>query len=323
MLRDIILLLVSCGLQKGILATNLTSSQVLRSNHSMPYNGSATWNSSISQVTSCKIDTKTNYVGTIDKYRKADSIGGYEDYCALWNSSCSGDLDTAFRNFEKDIAWFDDGILYDCSQDVYMVGDPPSEKSRSLYTQLSNYAQSPQCTSRYRDIHCPDFSISSQSQCRASVFPTAPCCGPCRFQAAVVDLLYWPSESSDTSCLSIVDLKGQDPRTTMWHDSYGTSNTYIYWGCTGMSRAPNGSMSYGFAETAYQASIGTLTYKVNIRNPWENSIVSCVQATASSQYSNFSAASIRVRAHSSVNGTKGAENATMSLSRVVVSDGHA
>ena len=335
-LKCIVFLLAFHEMQQRVFATNMTSSKVLWSNDTVPYNESATRNSSVSQVTPCQVGQNSNW--DPDSYMAAqlspgvdpvDYIAGFQDFCALWNSSCSGDLDTAFNNFEKNVAWSGDGKFYDCGQDALINAGALPEKSRSLVTQLLTYAQSPQCTSRYRDIHCPQFSVSSQSQCRASVFPASPCCGACWFEGTVVDLLYWPSEDSDTSCLSVIGNTvhpiDQEAITSTYLDPANNKVTsVVVYGCTTMSRAPNGSISYEFENTASQLTIGTFRFKVDYWNPWK-SHVSCVQstgATAGSHYSHISAAPIRIRAHSLVNVTRASNKVVEALSRVAVSDGY-
>ena len=336
MLRGIFFLLAVQCLQRRALAANTTSSQVLWSNHTLPYNASATQNSSLPQITPCQVGQNLNWdpdsrmgAQLSPQVGNVDSIGSYGEYCALWNSSCSGDFDTAFRNFENNVAWVDDGKFYDCGNSQMVNAAALPENSRGLVTQMISYAQSPQCTSMYRDINCPGFSMSSQSQCLAKSFPAAPCCGACWFAGIVVDLLYWPSEDADTSCLSIignsVNPVDKDAITSSWIDpSDNKPTSLVVWGCTTMSTASNGSIVYGFENTAAQTTIGTLTFKSDFVNPWDNH-VTCVQSSGeitASQHSRISAAPLHVQAHSLVNITRKINNMTQPLTRVAVSDGY-
>lgn len=151
-------------------------------------------------------------------------IPGYEDFCALWNTSCRGDPESAFTRFEQRIEWgngvcdkqspFSKNITIDSDVAplIYWIGCSISEErapqsSKIAFEEMRAYARSPQCKSMYQRERCPPLSDSGtlNSTCVENIPNSGPCCGDCVIQPAVVDVFYWPVEGADESCLSIVD----------------------------------------------------------------------------------------------------------------------
>ena len=110
------------------------------------------------------------------------------------------------------------------------------------------------------------------------------CCGGCEIDATTVDLYYWPELDANLSCLSIV---GESVRpldygatTSIIPERY-SDVTITYWGCESTSTVYT---------TAEITTIGSLTVKMSLMNPWSSS--PCVDDDAGSQGMNHS---IKVR----------------------------
>ena len=192
------------------------------------------------------------------------------DECLLWNSSCGGNRTLAINEFFNGTFWwlqenecFVDLVKPLCS--TYVSHDVMSE-----FSIIKNWMRSPQC-----------FSVSSeydlmQGLAPESSIPGTSCCGTCQMSGQNVDVYYWPDPDANTSCLSIVGsgvnspLYGATSTVTVDEDTQSNS-TITYWGCTTQNYASEDS----YITTALLTSIGPVTFKEPLLNPW--SIPHCVE----------------------------------------------
>ena len=252
----------------------------------------------------------------------------FKDQCLLWDTSCSGNMTLAIEDFFNNtieplignqcFSQFDAGV---------QAGDPglsiPFVGGSGL-VQLDNIIPSdcidynpPERISEWRDIKSwmrSPSCVSAQDEWKASGGKATPdhstgvkesCCEGCVVGAQNVDIYYWPEPDVDTSCLSIVG-NSVNPFT------YGatTSANTTYWACSpkapvtsvfpedlayassGSYYASSGSITsvYPIITTAQIETIGSLTVKVSLLNPWSSS--PCIENDTTPQGSNSSNSSV-------------------------------
>ena len=193
-------------------------------------------------------------------------IQGYEDFCALWNSSCPGKTTDAFIKFEQDVHW-QSGTLcnqqYHCTVNEQNV--PPASKDD--FADLVKFARSGKCASMFGPV-----VSGGIGQFLTQYAEMGPCCGPCHFVPTIIDLYYWPQPDADTSCLSLIgsSVNAPDYGATTLTNVYGPGDTVtsILWNCVTASSLINGTTSFGYLETATLNSVGSITYKQFFDNPW-------------------------------------------------------
>ena len=204
-------------------------------------------------------NTTSNYT-TLPSSSTSEYILGYKEYCALWNSSCSGKPDAAFGAFTEDVHWWNGSLCNqynECTVNEQSV--PPASKID--FDELLHFARSPECASRYGLNQAGDVPGGfGNPQPYGSM---GPCCGPCHFVPTVVDLYYWPEPDADTSCLSLIGGSVNPP-------DFGatTSESETLWNCITASELANGTTTYGYLRTATLTSVGSITYKSLDYNPW-------------------------------------------------------
>lgn len=199
-------------------------------------------------------------------------IPGYHSFCPLWNSSCTGNQTVAYAQFQKHRHWVGGSFCTSndsapCSLDGVTV----PQSLRSGVSEMLSFARSPRCYYLWDE----GFDIPTLPQ------PSSPCCGPCTFEPTAVDLYYWPEEGANDSCLSIVgnDVHplefGATTGTNTWVNPYGTPVSFevaTYFGCTVLAgfeaTAQTITVSPSYQTSAVLTSIGTLTYKSPMVNPW-------------------------------------------------------
>lgn len=192
------------------------------------------------------------------------------DECLLWNSSCGGNRKLAINEFFNGTLWWlqENVCFYDlvnplCS--TYVSQDVMSE-----FTIIKSWMRSPQCA-----------SVSSEYDLLLGLTPVSPvpgdvCCNTCQIIAENVEVYYWPDPDENTSCLSIVGsgvnppLYGATSIVTV-NEGLQSNSTITYWGCTTQNHASGDS----YITTALLTSIGSVTFKEPLLNPW--SIPSCVE----------------------------------------------
>ena len=180
----------------------------------------------------------------------------FSEECLLWNGTCSGNKTQALVDFfgGTDI---DDTLTllqenscfvnstYDCS------GLEPGPVL-SDFPVIRNWMRSPQCLSSSSEWA----SIFGVPQITASEGDS--CCNTCYIAVQNVDVYYWPEPGSDSSCLSII---GNVTNPPLFGASTGTAGTY--WGCT--------ALDGHYTTTAILTSIGPVTFKESLINPWVSS----------------------------------------------------
>ena len=318
------------------------------------FSGQSIRSSTISGVTGLRSQPSQTYhsvhranLTTLGGNTTTEYIPDYEEYCRLWNSSCSGDLQAAFDKYEANIAWQEGNACYMSSLSAACT-DPPCidwmpqtecnidgsnvpETSKLAFSEMSAFARSPKCTSMYEEKHCVRHSAPEIS-CLKDLGPIGPCCGRCFIPPAVVDLYYWPVENSDTSCLSIIGDSARDPNfdaTTQFFTTTALSGTskfdvdsWLYWGCTTLSTAHNGSIIGEYLTTASQKILDTLTYKFELYDPWQTWFT-CVptvnEATAvrTVEYT----VTLQARAHSLINTTEVPGRGNQTAAQIAISNG--
>lgn len=255
---------------------------------------------------------------TVDQYGGSN---GYvpevdlEEFCVLWNSSCTGNIHSARNAFFADhIA--DTLISNQCfvaqpsdpSQPNPLEGCHKIEPAQRLlrFRQAKNWMRSPQCPSDaavWSSIH-PGLAANS------GFFPhrdpgAGSCCAKCDISVKDVDIYYWPEADVNTSCLDIIG-NGSNPidygatTTSQEYVYIGRSSSSVayetYWGCEGTDSS--------VTTTAYLTTINSITFKASSYNPWspppcpERSSQSSAPILSSAVGAEY--ASIRARAHSLV-----------------------
>lgn len=184
--------------------------------------------------------------------------------CVLWDVNCTGNRTQAllafFEGTELDLErskCFQTPVS-NCNQNV----------QASEFPKIKDWMRSPQC-------------MSSRSEFN-SVFRTIPmldhdfCCNECYLYGDNVDVYYWPDPGADTSCTSLIGSAINPPDIGATTDNQG-----VHWDCS----TPHGG---GFLldqiplKTATITSIGSLTFKAILRDPWLPPL-SCLGTTSSSK----------------------------------------
>ena len=277
-----------------------------------------------------------NATKTVDQYGGSNGYApeaDLEQFCVLWNSSCTGNIQSArndfFANHIADTLISNECFLEqptDPSQPNRLEGCNKIEPAQRLlrFGQAKNWMRSPQCLSNasvWSSFH-PDLAANSD------FFPNKDpgaesCCAKCDISVKDVDIYYWPEVGVDTSCLNIIG-NGSNPidygaTTTSQEYAYiGRSSSSVaystYWGCKG----PDSSIT----TTAYLTTINSITFKASSYNPWspppcpENpsrSIAPIPSSAAGGEY-----ASIRARAHSLIFQPTNTQNDGLPISTIVL-----
>ena len=217
-----------------------------------------------------------------------------DDRCLLWNPSCSGNRTLAIDMF------FDTTFQHDLLNNTCFVQagsvnlvngsncdkfNPPGRMSE--FQEMKNWMRSQQCVSvangwaaKYTNGEDPDSKIAVQMDpyeyhVISDSIPS--CCGVCETNVQNVDIYYWPEPVVNTSCLSIVggSVRPVDYGATTTVDNIGTDTTStVYWACE-----PNTSADPIW--TAMIRTIGSLSVKVYISDPWSSS--PCTESDVVSQ----------------------------------------
>ena len=288
------------------------------------------------------------------------SIEAFKDQCLLWDSSCSGNRTLAIEEFFNNtieplignqcFSQFDAGVQAgDPGLSIpYVVGGSglvqldniipsdckdynPSERI-SEWQDIKSWMRSPGCVSAQDEWKEAGGKVTPDN----STGVKESCCQGCVVGAQNVDIYYWPEPDVDTSCLSIVG-NSVNPLT------YGatTSANTTYWACSpkapatsvfpedlayassGRYYASSGSFTsvYPIITTAQIETIGSLTVKVSLLNPWSSS--PCIENDPAPQGSNSSVGlhvrhAIQARNHTLLNPSSITKESGSSVSTVVV-----
>ena len=203
----------------------------------------------------------------------------------LWNDTCSGNKSFALLQFfggGTDAV----GTLPILEENSCFVNSSlnctgfESANTLSEFKIIRDWMRSPQCLSSSSEWRI----LQAQTQLPAHQGLT--CCSFCYIAAQNVDVYYWPEPGSDTSCLSIVGNVTDPPlfgATSGFHEAH--------WGCT----ASDGQ----YVTTAILSSIGPISFKESLFNPWSSQpcSIEVTPATATVEPRNFPAR-VQVRGHS-------------------------
>lgn len=261
----------------------------------------------------------------------------YDEICALWDSSCMGDEQSAFSVLNENIMW-EEGHFCDLksldadfssrgetlqyqrvrySTCTPCLADAP-ETSKSAVSQVMEFARSPKCTSMLSERICRGNLKTDSPWCTFRPTEDTVCANrQCYFNRAEIELLYWPVEGSDTSCLSIIGDGNGNGAITRAHG-------YADWGCTTLSTAQNGSIFSQYFTTATQYRANKhFTYKQELFNPWDTTVpcLGLSDHSTGSQTSSVDLSALRVRAHAFVNSTQITAKENHTSVRIAVSDG--
>ena len=250
----------------------------------------------------------------------------FKDQCLLWNTSCSGNRTLAIEEFFNNtieplignqcFSQFDAGVQAgDPGISIPFVGGSgpvqleniipsdckdynPSERI-SEWQEIKSWMRSPSCVSAQSEW----MEAGGKATPINSTGVKESCCEGCVVGAQNVDLYYWPEPDVDTSCLSIVG-SSVNPLT------YGATTGALagvlqtYWACSAKTPvtsfyadeflASSGSITsvYTMIPTAQITTVGSLTVKVPLLNPWSSS--PCIENDITPQGSNSSNSSVNL-----------------------------
>ena len=281
-------------------------------------------------------DLTDNFCSFKDKngtLRKA-SPRSMDDQCVLWDTSCSGNKTLAMEKFfsiafpDKNDTYDDSSIIgNDCFTQQQWIPEsdcvtynPPDRLLE--WQKIRDWMRSSQCVSAAEEWqnmtgHLWGFILEggvndSYSDWRSYYGPSSAgpsCCSFCDLYAQNVDLYYWPEPDADLSCLSTIgsSVRPLDYGATVTQFSMpGYNNSWYnftetYWACDYTDPLIPGTTLTDLS-TALITTIGHVTAKVPLYNPWDPS--PCVEDSAESHGSNQSLKtrdghpSIRPRDHS-------------------------
>jgi len=244
------------------------------------------------------------------------------DQCVLWDSSCTGDVDSAARNFFENMWMMDEkpcwkqgnNASYSCT-----LYEPP--ETLLAMTKIKDWMRGTQCISLMKSLHSSTTTIVKAGTTLVSTTAEATavgetCCGNAIIEAQNVDIYYWPEPGANTSCLSVV---GHSVNPLYYGAT--TDSGLAYWGCT--ARAPTTSMMISvlgspgteqiwttltniqsIITTARITEINSLTFKIPLVNPW--SPPACIEVTSAmadsvtSTQNSVAQKSVHARGHSLV-----------------------
>ena len=231
------------------------------------------------------------------------SLSALNDVCVLWDRNCTGNRTQALSDF------FEVVEEYLESNDCFLT--PSSNCSqygshlRALeFQKVKDWMRSPPCMSSRSEFN-------SVYQTR-SMLDRDFCCDQCYLYGDNVDVYYWPNPGADTSCLSLIGTDINPPDLSATTDEQDT-----YWDC----HTPS-TTGWNFPiRTAKMATIGSLTFKATLCDPW-SSPLSCMgtEGMSSTSKSSDHFGSIFARGHSLIVPPSETQHNGMHVT-TVVSDG--
>ena len=278
-------------------------------------------NKSYSSEKVCFVDdcaSSPDATKTVDQYGGSNDLVPYADLeqvCVLWNSSCTGNVTFARKEFftnqtgvtlMDNICFEHQPTEFSGKNDLEGCYQIESPERLLQFGQAKRWMRSPECISNaalYDSSAFPDVANVASQYRPHGLLGAELCCQRCDLSVQNVDIYYWPEVDVDTSCLEIIGnttdpiYRGATTSTVTggFAGMYSTTKSYTtYWGCTG----PDSSLTI----TAYLTQINSITFKASSYNPW--SPPPCSEASAPSDIFDTSVAShgqyasIRPRAHS-------------------------
>ncbi len=255
-----------------------------------------------------------------------------DDQCVLWDTSCSGNKTLAIKKFFN-LAFprgFDPYNKTSIMGNDCFAQNPEISQSDcdtfnspdrlSEWQKIKDWMRSPQCvsdaeewqnmTGAFWGFIFRDGLNESYSDYKLDIpGPDPSCCQTCFLQVQNVDLYYWPEPDADLSCLSIIGGSVRPLNHSATFSTFSTPadtgslwtlTTQTYWACNSTHRDFSGT-TFRDLTTATITTIGDLSVKVPLYNPWESP--PCAENDAGSQGSNASnkirdrQASVRARDH--------------------------
>lgn len=261
------------------------------------------------------------------------------DQCVLWDSSCTGDINSAARNFfdnrwmadEKPCWKFSNNASLSCT--LYETPETLSAMSR-----MKDWMRGTQCLSLSRSLHPLTTTITDAGATLVTTTAEATavgetCCGNAIIEAQNVDIYYWPEPGTNTSCLSVVG-------TSINPLYYGatTGSGPAYWGCTAKDPTTSTLISMlgspgteqvwttvmdpqSIITTARITEVNSLTFKIPLVNPWSPpacaGVTSAIANPSTSTPQSVAQKSIHARGHSLVIGSSITQDDGLPVSTVV------
>ena len=217
-------------------------------------------------------DPHCSWTGVTTTYAGPTAALHLNDQCLLWNGTCSGNHTQALLEFFGGSDVTDGGAMSLLEENTCFrnssINCTNFEPAPVLsdFSIIKDWMRSPQCLSSSSEW------ARLQGEAPATASGGDTCCDTCYISAKNVDVYYWPESGSDTSCLSIVGNV-----TTPSLDGATTASDGVYWGCT----ARDGK----FVQTATLSSIGPITFKQSLFNPWVSQ--PCGSISPNTQDTNF------------------------------------
>lgn len=261
------------------------------------------------------------------------SVAPFANQCSLWDAACAGNRTLATEEFfhttsgnllgnlcfigfdcgcedgsevvDANFGTSAENITHESMSDCKKYNPP---ERLSLWKKMKSWMRSSGCVSAKDEWMNMGVSNHTNTGNPSSVSDS--CCGGCIVGAQNVDLYYWPEPGTNTSCLSIIG-------NSVHPFNFGATTAGIspslstYWECT--AKTPVVSITTGIDNsaitttntmimTATSASVGPISFKQSLINPWASS--PCIEADSRpSNGSNDSAeihdkqASIQARSH--------------------------
>ncbi len=226
------------------------------------------------------------------------SVAPFANQCSLWNAACAGNRTFAIEEFfhttsgallgnlcfigfdcgcenapefvEANSGTSAENIMSDCKK-----YNPPERLS--LWEKMKSWMRSSGCVSAKDEWM--KMGVSNRINTRNPSSVSDSCCGGCIVGTQNVDLYYWPEPGTNTSCLSIIG-------NSVHPFNFGATTAGIspslstYWECT--AKTPVVSITTGIDNsaitttntmimTATSASVGPISFKKSLINPWASS----------------------------------------------------
>ena len=256
----------------------------------------------------------------------------FKDQCLLWDTSCSGNRTSAIEEFFNNtieplignqcFSQFDAGVQAgDPGLSIPFVGGSgvvqldniipsdcedynPSERI-SEWRDIKSWMRSPSCVLAQDEWK----EAGGKATPNNSTGVTESCCEGCVVGAQNVDIYYWPEADVDTSCLSIV---GSSVHPLTYGATTGALSGVLqtYWACSAKTPVTSSysdefltssggiTSVYPMIPTAQITTVGSLTVKVPLLNPWSSS--PCIENDTTPQGSNSLNSSVNLHVRHAV-----------------------
>ena len=223
-----------------------------------------------------------------------------DDQCVLWDESCSGDRQIAIKKFFGSTLLLGGNSCFEQTPGVdssaCLNWKPPARLLE--WQKIKAWMSSSQCKSALTEYD--ELRKTHNSTSKGFSLDDSSCCLRCYLQAGNVEIYYWPEPDVDTSCLSIVgqsvrplDYGATKVSVSVLHELTQRMDILTYWGCTASTLKTDVLSYQGHLTTwlsrdtiaiAKITTIGSLSVKVSVFNPWSS--VPCSQEDATYQIAN-------------------------------------